>query len=204
MLISTFELLVKPQLPTQASINPPPTPPIPANLANLSRTVIQGYFLTLANVTNTPANVALGFTAVTPSVNIDQTFTFLDSTVIGPNSNVLGDLTPDPTIPGGIRARFNNLNIAANDTIQFILQPDIIRGNAQLLIDRNFELRGYVEIFLIPTPTAPARTVSLLVNPEQRGTFFRELSPGVDPQLDQIIYNLPTPTGSSLFTLTAA
>lgn len=202
MLVSTFELLVKPQFPTPASTNLPPTPPIPPKLANLSRTVIQGYFLTLANVTNTPANVALGFTAVTPSVNIEQTFTALDSTVIG-RANLIGDVTPDPTIPGGIRARFNNLSIAANDTIQFILQPDIIRDDAKLLEQPEFELRGYVEIFLTPIPTAPARTISLLVNPEQRGTFFKGLSPGVAPQLDQIIYNLPTPTGGSLFTLTA-
>jgi hypothetical protein len=91
MLVSTFELLVKPQLP--ADITSPPS------ISNLSRTVIQGYFLNIANVTNTRVTLSLAFTAVTPSVDIDQTFTFLDVAGI----NVQGDLTPDPAVPGGIR-----------------------------------------------------------------------------------------------------
>lgn len=188
MLVSTFELLVKPQLP--ANITSPPL------ISNLSRTVIQGYFLNIANVTNTAVTLSLAFTAVTPNIDINQTFTILDAI----NTNVQGDLTPDPAVPGGIRARFNNLTIAANDTIQFILQPDILRNNGELLNTQNFELRGYVEIFL--PVNSPTRIASLLVTPEQRATFFKALNAGGDPQLDQIIYNLPTPNGGSLFTIT--
>jgi hypothetical protein len=49
---------------------------------------------------------------------------------------------------------------------------------------------------------SPTRIASLLVTPEQRATFFKTLTAGGDPQLDQIIYNLPTPNGGSLFTIT--
>lgn len=188
MLVSTFEILVKPQLPNTLPAG------APASLANLRRTVIQGYFLNISNVSNVAVSLSLAFTAVSPNLNIDQTFTFID---VG-GGNVPGDLTPDPTIPGGVRGKFD-LTIGANDTIQFILQPDIVRNNGELLTSPNgLELRGFVEIFL--APTSPARTATLLINPEQRGTFFKTLD--TSPQLDQIVYNLPTPHGGSLFTLT--
>lgn len=51
MIVSTFEILVKPQLPTTL---PPGTPVIPG-IGNLSRKVIQGYFLTVANVNFFPS-----------------------------------------------------------------------------------------------------------------------------------------------------
>jgi hypothetical protein len=187
MFVSTFEILVKPQLPNVI-------PGAPASLASLRRTVIQGYFLNIANVSNSPVNLSLAFTAVSPNINIEQTFTFLD--IAG--GNAIGDLTPDPTIANGVRAKFD-LSIAASDTIQFILQPDIVRNNGELLTSQNgLELRGYVEIFL--GATSPARAATLLITPEQRATFFKTLDS--NPQLDQMVYNLPTPHGGSLFTLT--
>lgn len=185
MLVSTFELLVKPQLPRD--LNPPP-PPV---AANLSRTVIQGYFLTIANVNNEEVKISLVFTSVTPSVDISQTFTFID--VRG--SNIEGDLTPQM---GNGKARFT-VTIPANDTVLFILQPDIRLNNGELLSRADFEVRGYVEIFL--SSLSFPRFATLLVTPEQRGTFFKDIT-AADPQLDQIIYNLPTANGGSLFNLT--
>jgi hypothetical protein len=44
VIISTFELLIKPQLPKALA------PALPPNVSKLSRNVIQGYFLTLANL----------------------------------------------------------------------------------------------------------------------------------------------------------
>ena len=50
MLVSTFEFLVKPQLPKE--LQQPP-------FDKISRTVIQGYFLTLANTTDSIVRVSL-------------------------------------------------------------------------------------------------------------------------------------------------
>jgi hypothetical protein len=189
MFVSTFEILVKPQLPNNLPGG------LPASLSNLRRTVVQGYFLNIANVSNAPVSLSLSFTAVSPIINIEQTLTFLDVT----GGNIPGSLTPDPTIPGGARARFDFPNIAASDTVQFILQPDIVQNNGELLTSpTGLEFRGYVEIFL--AANSPARAATLLITPEQRATFFRTLDTA--PQLDQIVYNLPTAHGGSLFTLT--
>lgn len=182
MLVSTFELLVSSQLPRNASI--------PAPFNKLGRTVIQGYFLTLANVTNSNITVSLIFTALTPSVNIADTFTFLD--VDG--TNLPGDLTPDLS---GTKARFNNLTIPANDTCLFILQPDIVKDNGALLNTADFEVRGYVEIVATSLSQEVGR---LLLTPEHRGTFFKDLN-AADPQLDQFVCPLPMPSGGSLFEL---
>ncbi|KYC40412.1 hypothetical protein WA1_26740 [Scytonema hofmannii PCC 7110] len=74
-----------------------------------------------------------------------------------------------------------------------------MRDNGALLTSvAGLELRGYVEVFL--AATSPARAATLLITPEQRGTFFKTLDTA--PQLDQVVYNLPTPHGGSLFTLT--
>ncbi|MGH2413911.1 MAG: hypothetical protein ACRDEA_09525 [Microcystaceae cyanobacterium] len=180
MLVSTFELIVKPQLPRD----------IPG-LGAVSRTVIQGYFLTIANTDNHDVVVSLVFTSVTPTVDIDKTFTFLDVTGV----NIPGDLRPD-TVAG--KARFT-IPIPANDTVLFILQPDILRNNGELLNTTDFEVRGYVDISVSSLSNAPS--VTLLVTPEQRGTFFKDLN-AADPQLDQIAYGIPTATGGSLFNLT--
>lgn len=45
-IISTFELLIKPQLPKAVPVGPV----IPPQASKLSRNVILGYFLTLANL----------------------------------------------------------------------------------------------------------------------------------------------------------
>jgi hypothetical protein len=175
MLVSTFELLVKPQLPKE--LQQPP-------FDKISRTVIQGYFLTLANTTNFNVRVSLVFTALSPILDPANTITFLD--ILG--DNVPGDV--DPSTPG--KTSFP-LTIPANDTGLFILQPDpALLTNT----DPDFEVRGYVEIFL--SSLSPSRTATLLLTPEHRGTFFKDLT-AADPQLDQIIYPLPTATGSSLF-----
>ncbi len=177
MLVSTFELLVKPQLPKE--LQQPP-------FDKISRTVIQGYFLTLANVTDSAVRVSLVFTANSPTLDPATTVTFLD--ILG--ANVPGDVIPEN--PG--KTRFP-ITIPANDTGLFILQPD-----PRLLSNPNpnFEVRGYVEIFL--ASLSPARNAALLLTPEHRGTFFKDLT-ATDPQLDQIVYPLPTATGNSLYRL---
>lgn len=175
MLVSTFELLVKPQLPKE--LQQPP-------FDKISRTVIQGYFLTLANTTSSKVRVSLVFTALSPMLDPAKTITFLDIS----GDNIPGDV--DPGIPGKTSFAFS---IPANDTGLFILQPDPALLNNP---EPDFEVRGYVEIFL--SSLSPLRTATLLLTPEHRGTFFKDVT-AADPQLDQIIYPLPTATGSSLY-----
>lgn len=187
MLVSTFELLIKPQLPSDVT---PPLPPLDPSLANLSRTVIQGYFLTIANTNNFNVEATLVFTAITPTLDNNTTATFLDTS----GTNLQADVLPG--IPGKTK-RFR-IPIRAHDTVLFILQPDPALLNKP---SRELEVRGYVDISLSSPSTL--RRATLLLTPEQRGTFFKDLT-AADPQLDQIIYNLPTATGGALFTFSEA
>ncbi|MEG4856489.1 hypothetical protein QUB75_01520 [Microcoleus sp. K1-B6] len=208
MLVSTFEILLKPQLPKNFS-----------QLGNVSRKVLQGYFLTIANPNNFNVSLELSFT-VSPSFftelapaapnqlpfgkidepsNFNRVLVFFD--VNGGNQKLTLQPTERPD------TRIASLSIPAKDTGLFILQPSpfvlIPVANPQppdpksktLLDVANFEVRGYVEI----ERTSPASPVKLLLIPEHRGTFFKDLTSS--PQLDQIAYSLPTATGGSLFTL---
>ena len=189
MLVSTFEILVKPQLPKDLP-NPPPV------LQSISRTVIQGYFLTLANTTSSEVTISLVFTAVTPPIDTDETIAFLDVEGI----NTVDDPILDKA-PGKVRFR---ITIPANDTSLFILQPNILKvdNDGKTLVEKaDFEVRGYVEIFL-SSLSAP-KFAQLLLTPEHRGTFFNKDLDNLasNPQLDQIAYSLPTANGSALYQL---
>jgi hypothetical protein len=84
------------------------------------------------------------------------------------------------------------------------LQPNILKvdkGGKTLVEKANFEVRGYVEIFL-SSLSAP-KFAQLLLTPEHRGTFFNKDLDNLasNPQLDQIAYSLPTANGSALYQL---
>lgn len=194
MLVSTFELLVKSQLPGPNQVKPPLDPPPPEvldKLKKLGRTVIQGYFLTISNLNSFEVTVSLVFTALTPLISIKETITLLDVT----GENIQGDLS-NPNLLDG-KARYT-LTIQANDTGLFILQPDFF-ANPQLIDRPSFEVRGYVEIFM-SSLSKGEQSAKLLLTPEHRGTFYKNLDKE-DPQLDQIVYPLPTAKGGSLFEL---
>jgi len=178
MLVSTFELLLK------------PITPVEGNIPGSARTVIQGYFLTIANPNNTPLRLRLRFSATTPNLNLDDTITIRD--VVG--NNVFGDLVPtaDPR-------KFNyDISIPAHDTALVILQPDITKLNP----DRDqLEIRGYVEIFL-QGRFGNFQRFNVLITPEHRGTFVNKGVMNLS-EFDQLVYSLPTATGSSLFELTS-
>lgn len=187
MLVSTFELLVKRQLPKEIT-------DANGNLIPLSRPIVQAYFLTIANITENPVNLILNFKAVTAmTVLPDITATFLDTNGV----NLIGDVIPEVN-----NAYKYPIDLDASTTCLFILQPDII-NNKQFLTDLNVELRGYVDIEL--APGSPNSSVQLLITPEHRGTFFRSgitnNTPRSDRQLGEISYSLPTASGGSLFTL---
>ncbi len=180
MLLSTFEILVKSQL-QQGSLSP------------LSRTVIQGYFLTISNVNFFDVTLSLVFTSLSPP--LVDVLPFLDVT----GMNMIGNLTE---VGFSGKSRFT-LTIPANDTGLFLLQPDII-NKPEILTNADFEVRGFVEIFL--SSLSGRNSADLLVTPEQRGTFFRDLDANNPPRigLDQIAYSIPTATGGSLITLSNA
>jgi hypothetical protein len=180
--ISTFEILLKPQLPKSITAKKP-------ELSPLSRKILQGYFLTIANITNDFAFLSLVITTRTPGLEADKILTVLDA--VGGNDPVSSVFEGTGEIQ---KTRFT-FPINANDTGLFILQPNAL--NDELREEANFELRGYVEIFISSVSTT--KTTQLLITPEHRGTFF-----GTDnSELGEIAYVLPIANGNSLFELTA-
>jgi len=193
MLVSTFELLLKPQLPKLGGL----TPELTQRLKGLSRTVLQGYFLTIANPNEYEVEVTLKFTSVEGDTPFEKTFTFFDAT--GVNKEGILD-----------KYGIATLTIQARDTGLFLLQPNIIKCDGALLNSpQGFELRGYVEISL--TKPTPSEDTALLLTAEHRGTFFRNTemlmekgfaryAEASDLELDQIAYQLPMASGGSKFT----
>jgi hypothetical protein len=178
--ISTFEILFKPQLPKKLTDREP-------ELRPLARKVLQGYFLTIANVTNELVFLSLVVTTRTPGLDPKKILTVLDTTgVDSPVSSVFEGA-------GGIQKSRFTFPINANDTGLFILQPDAT--NKKLREEANFELRGYVEISISSVSTA--KTTQLLITPEHRGTFFETEK----AELGEIAYVLPLANGKSLFEL---
>ncbi|MGB5961951.1 MAG: hypothetical protein WBG73_14885 [Coleofasciculaceae cyanobacterium] len=183
MLVSTFELLTKPIAPAGSG---------PAVVA---RTVVQGYFLTVANPNNIDVKLQLQFTATTPNLNTIDTVTILD--VNGTNN--FTDLSP---VPGDPKKFSFNLVIPANDTALVTLLPDLRTDvippfGVPDVLTKTLEIRGYVEIF-VQRPIS-FRGVNLLLTPEHRGTFLPQNLAAPNPDFDQLVYSLPTATGSSLF-----
>lgn len=191
MLVSTFEVLLKPQFPK-----------IPGGFDILTRTTIQGYFLTIANVNFFPVTVSVVLTIKFP-INLDDpserptSFAdFIDAVDISGQNIFPNDpqavLVPE-IVPQNNKARLT-FTIPENATSLFVLQPDFIK-QPELLKEANFEARGYVEIFL--SSLSGSDTATLLVNPEQRGTFFKTLDTKdtAAVALDQTTYNLPVSNG---------
>lgn len=179
-LVSTFELLVKPITPVTA----------PGGGA-VARTVVQGYFLTIANTSNSNVRLTLQFTATTPQLNVADTVTISDVT----GANDFSDLTP---VPGDPNKFTFSVSILAKDTALVTLLPDVTKP--EIIKAANLEIRGYVEI-LVNSPSA-GNPVNLLLTPEQRGTFLPQDLTVRNLDFDQLAYSLPTSTGGSLFILT--
>lgn len=171
MLLSTFELLLKPITPTTGTIS------------NSNRTVLQGYFLNIANPNNVALNLRLRFNATTPGINNSELIVIRDVT----GNNAFGNLNAKNEF---------NFTLNARDTGLVILQPDIRNLDPDTA---NLEVRGYIEIFVVSFSPFPYRqSYQLLVTPEHRGTFLD--SPGGigAGEFDQLISSLPTATGRGL------
>ncbi len=194
-LVSTFEVLVKPQLP-------------PVGIgATLSRNVIQGYFLTIANVNFFPVTISIVFTLrfpvdggslPVPPISFDDFLSIVDikgENIFPPSIDGQGKLIPE-IVPQNNKARVT-FTLPENGTGLLLLQANILKDG--LLNTADFEARGYVEIFL--SSLSGSDTATLLVTPEHRGTFFRPetASDGsgeiIFTNLDQIAYALPVSNG---------
>jgi hypothetical protein len=187
MIVSTFELLLKPQLP--------PGLPAPFTVVkNLSRNVIQGYFLTIANLSSFDLVLSLVFTTrLATGTTLTDFINFVDTS----GTNSPGSLVP---VGAGNKFRFSPLILPVEATSLFILQPSPTDAAIAAL---NFEARGYVEVSLssLSGPLPPG--VQVQVTAEQRGTFFTDAAaPNIaDRFLDQIAYGLTVQNGG-LLTLT--
>jgi len=124
-------------------------------------------------------------------VDTNQLVGFLDVE----ETNMLASLQED-LVPNKIRY---TQTMPASETGLFLLQPNILVPD--LLSKKNFEVRGYVEIFISSLSTGH-NSAKLLLTPEQRATFYKNLDLKRDEvQLDQIACSLPTSHGGSLFEL---
>lgn len=183
-LISTFEVLLKPQLPADL--------PAPFNdVKNLSRNILQGYFLTIANINSFDLVLSLVFTTRLPAgVTLDEIITFADTSGI----NAGGSLVPSGF---GNKYRFSPLFLPADATALFILQPS---PTDDALTNLDIEARGFVEVQLSSLAGPPPAGAKIQVTAEQRGTFFADATALkiADRQLDQIAYGLTVQNGGLL------
>lgn len=195
MIVSTFELLVKPQLPKNLPGDLPDA--VKEKIERLRRTVTQGYFLTIANLSPVDIFLSLAFTVKLPSgMSINDLIAFLDTTG-GDVPDLSGRLQP---VPDSNKFIYSPLPLVSQNTALFLLQPDFV-SKPQLLSDANFEVRGFVEVLLTSFPSGVS-DVTIQVTPEHRGTFFSNLTGDGSAGRDQIAYSLPVQNGG-LFTFKA-
>jgi hypothetical protein len=189
--ISNFEVLVKPLIPSSVDI------------LGAGRTVIQGYFLTISNLNLSSAvTLRLTFRAQTPNIANASLLAFFDVN----GSDTLLNPSPGNPIPGNPpNIRTYEVTIPAGDTGLFILQANV--GNPNLINNPNTEIRGYVTISLA-NPFGN-QSFDLLATPEHRGTFLPKgyVVPSTPPiittlDFDQLAYALPTANPGSKFNLT--
>jgi hypothetical protein len=179
MIISTFELLLKPQLPSGTA----------GVAGNLGRNVIQGYFLTIANLSPVDLALSLVFTTRLPAgTTLADVVSFVDT------SGLNNSLTP---IQLGNKIRYSPLILPIEATSLFILQPLPTDAAIAAL---SFEARGYVDISPSSLSGMLPPGVQIQVTAEQRGTFFSDVNAVdiADRSLDQIAYGLTVQNGGLL------
>lgn len=188
--ISTFELLLKPQLPRQLTDQRP-------ELAPLARTVLQGYFLTVANLGDKGVDLSLTFVTRTPGLDPSKVLTTFDVQDQNGPLTLVRDAAP-PGRPAPLDGELVKTRYAffinPNDTGIVLVQPNAL--DAQLRNAANFEIRGYVELSL--SSRNMQETARVLISAEHRATFFDGTNRAA---LGEINYALPLATGAALLEL---
>lgn len=192
--ISTFELLLKPQLPKRITDNN-------ERLKAVTRTILQGYFLTISNIESLGVNLSLTLVTRTPALDSRDVLATID--VIGQN-NPIGIRAPLPATPvpfgqpapleGEAAKTKYDFFLNPHDTCLVIIQPDAT--NPEILKDADFEARGYAELSI--SSRNMQKTGKVLVTAEHRGTFFDGDNKSA---LGEVAYALPLATGGSLIEL---
>jgi hypothetical protein len=176
MLLSTFELLVNPIAMSA-----------PAVVTSPKGSLIQEYFLTIANPNPIDLQIRLKFNATNPA---DQGFSglIIANTLEADQFSQLSD--------NGIY----EFNLPTLETGMVIFQPRI-SDSAATYPSEAIEVRGYVEIFVVrrfPIFGFP-NLYPLLVTPEHRGRVLPFTAR--DGEHDAVVYTLPTSHGGSLMNV---
>ncbi|MEM7758337.1 MAG: hypothetical protein AAF298_09460 [Cyanobacteria bacterium P01_A01_bin.40] len=188
MLLSQFELLLnKRQFPKAEDLELPDITPIQrATLDTLSREVIQGYFLTISNLSKLEIVLMFTFTvAIEPPTIFDENTVTVVFDIDGKN-------IPINLASKTFGTRNYSITVPPKDTGLLIVQPNPLK-----ITEEEIEIRGYVNVSIFEND---GRKIDLLFTPEHRATFYKRNDSGIE-KLDQIAYALPTTTGGSLFTL---
>lgn len=176
MLLSTFELLLKPIA----------TPPEASTIAKSS--LLQGYFVTIANPNPVSLQIRLKFHAEIPTEN-------------GSGGLAIGNTLEDYNFTKLDATGIYEFSLPDLETAMVILQPNILNYNPDYPAEP-IEVRGYVEIFVVrrfPLFGFP-NTYPLLVTPEHRGTFLAP--PSDSGEGSSLVYSsLPTSNGGSLMNI---
>lgn len=208
MEVSTFELLYKPL-----------TPALEPGTDAIARRVLQGYFLTIANLEDVPFRFRIEFNITLPSPDdparrLDDNALFITD-IAAPGNTFSTSLTRSPA--GGNRY-LRTFNVPAKTTALVVLLPNItVPGFFTTSTTPNIEIRGHVGLSLpcvftagpvtaggLPSFTfgpqagAPAR---VLLTAEHRSTYLPAGWPGNsigDLDFDQTGVSLPLATGRAL------
>lgn len=215
MLVSTFELLVKKQLPPKSAIEETNSEQKDFILG-LSRTVIQGYFLTLAN----PSDCALDLFVIynlkskfPNEMDFEKSLSFYNADGDPAKGSLCTNPCGKPVQPSKeIRYRkFSHthrescsnrypilITLEPKGTALLVLQPNLT-ASPNLLSSGNLEARGYAEIHLASS-SSPGETAEVLVTPEHRGTVFADNpdSKTTPVAIGEIAYSLPVQNGGLL------
>lgn len=199
MEVSTFELLYKPL-----------TPSLGTGTEAIARRVLQGYFLTVANLEDVPFTFRIAFEITLPSPDdparrLDDNALFI-SDVAAPDNVFKVGLTRSPA--GGNRY-FTTFKVPAKSTalvvlLPNLLAPDFFGGGTPAKV----EIRGVVRLTLplvftspfifVPQKGAPAR---VLLTAEHRSTYLPIGWPAAglgDLDFDQTGVALPLASGKAL------
>ena len=193
--ISTFELLLKPQLPKNITGPNPELKPI-------TRIVLQGYFLTIANLDEKPVTLSLTFVSRTPGLIKEDVLAILDTQDQNGPLSILLEKDPTPAnqpvpLEGVLVKTKYTFTLNANDTGIVLIQPNAV--NKQLREATSFEVRGYVELSL--SSSNMQQMGKVLVTAEHRATFYDGNKLDNRAALGETAYPLPLATGGSLLEL---